>query len=566
MKKSISLIVCFFLTQSLLSNPDNSTGYHIQYEKGNSQYSDTLFSFIMISIAPNLRTYYDLQSNGSSHMVQLDPNTPSNIHAAFMYSPNRDSLVSSRRTVYCFSSDYGFTWSAYNSITGNTSAGFPVMLIMSDGSALIGNHTKLGGTIERAQWFADVGPGAAAFIQLDPGIYGSAAALWPVGIQTKMLNNQTKFVFVAGNMLNRSLSLSSSNFSGYIPEPQISNSFRCAMAKSENGKIGLAYIMEGSLTAGKVSFKESTDDGITWSAPVLIWDPLSNNNYGAYNGIDVGYSGETPNVVFETVKYVTNIPDILQTAKIQFWSPALNSGIPIVIDSSNNMIGTNPQSDGYAAVCRPVIGYINSNPKTSIVVYEKARLDTGSNGNNYFDVWYRYSTNSGNTWGVYNRITNIYGDLSDYRYASISDFNDYIQGYFYVNLLFQRDTIAGSNVNGLDNSSAKMYFCRIQHNQLSFPGVININSNIPNSFLLKQNFPNPFNPKTNIDFDIPKESVVKLTVYNSQGEVVARLVNQQLSAGSYRVDWNAEIFSSGIYFYTISAGKYYEAKKMVLIR
>lgn len=128
MKKFISLIVFIFLTQSLISNPDSFTGKHIQYETSNSQYSDTLFNFVMISIAPNFGTYYDIQSNGSSHMVQLDPNTPSNIHAAFMYSPNRDSLISSRRTVYCFSSDYGFTWSEYGSITGNTSSGFPVCL------------------------------------------------------------------------------------------------------------------------------------------------------------------------------------------------------------------------------------------------------------------------------------------------------------------------------------------------------------------------------------------------------------------------------------------------------
>jgi hypothetical protein len=96
MKKFISLFVCIFLTHSLISNPDSFTGKHIQYETSNSQYSDTLFNFVMISIAPNFGTYYDIQSNGSSHMVQLDPTSK---YPYIMYSPNRDSLISSRRTV-----------------------------------------------------------------------------------------------------------------------------------------------------------------------------------------------------------------------------------------------------------------------------------------------------------------------------------------------------------------------------------------------------------------------------------------------------------------------------------
>jgi len=557
MKKFIILLTNILLfPAAIFANTNSLPEKYIYNKTSNTQYSDSLFNFQIIPLAPNYSTYYDIQANGSSHLIQQDPNTPSNIHAAFMYSPNGDSLVSSRRTVYCFSSDYGTTWYELGPVFPSMSSGFPVMLILSNGSALIGNQTKLGGIIERAQWFADVAPGAASFVQLDPGIYGSAAALWPVGIQTKMLNNQTKFVFIAGNMLNRGLSLEAPSFSGYLPQTDISNSFRCAMAKSENGKIGLAYIMEGTITEGKVSFKESTDDGVTWSTPILIWDPLLNNNYGAYNGIDVGYNGETPNVVFETVKYVSNIPDIHQTAKIQFWSPVVNSGIPIVIDSSNNMIGTNPQSDGYASVCRPVIGigdYL-------IVAYCKSRTDV-LDSNNYFDIYFRLSSNPGNTWMDPRMITNNSGPLNDNRYVSVSSKNSSRD----FHLLFQQDSIPGSYVNGAEKSLARIMYCKIV---MPYPpyGIQNIGTEIPAAFKLKQNYPNPFNPKTNIDFDILKESAVKLTVYNSQGEVVARLVNQQLAAGSYRVDWDANYFASGIYFYTISAGKFFESRKMVLVK
>ncbi len=531
----------------------------------NPPYIISQLSITITEVSPSSRTIYDLQSNGSSHLLQQDPSNSPYIHATYMYSPNSDSLVSSRRTVYFFSSDFGYTWNEYGSIIGNIRSGFPVMLVISDGSALIGNHSSFGGGTERAQWFADVAPGAGTFTRLDPGTFGSSAVLWPIGIQTNSIINQTKFVFVAGNNRNRGLSLSSSNFSGYVPEPDISTSFRCAFAKSSSGKIGLAYIMESITVRGRVSFKESTDDGVTWSTPVLIWNPAVNSGYGAYNGIDVGYNGNTPNVVFETVKYVSNQPDINSTARINFWSPNVNSGIPVVLDSSNDMRGLNPQSDGYAPVCRPVIGYIGNYPVT-VVAYEKTRTDTSSAGNNYFDVWYRYSTDFGSNWGIYNKITNLAGPLKDYRYVSISDKNDAYSNNHYINLLFQMDSVAGSNVNGLDRSLARMFFCRIRHTYFVFPGITNINSNIPNSFLLKQNYPNPFNPKTFIDFDIPKESDVKLTIYNSLGEITDILVDQSLKAGSYRVDWDANKFASGVYFYSINAGEFYESKKMIFLK
>ena len=89
---------------------------------------------------------------------------------------------------------------------------------------------------------------------------------------------------------------------------------------------------------------------------------------------------------------------------------------------------------------------------------------------------------------------------------------------------------------------------------------------IPSTYSLSQNYPNPFNPTTNISFSIPKQSYVSLKVYNAIGEEVSNLVNQELSAGKYVVDFNASKLSSGIYFYTIRTGDFTESRKMLLVK
>ncbi len=106
----------------------------------------------------------------------------------------------------------------------------------------------------------------------------------------------------------------------------------------------------------------------------------------------------------------------------------------------------------------------------------------------------------------------------------------------------------------------------------TFTGVNNTGNEIPKTFGLFQNYPNPFNPVTNIKFDIPKASFVRLTIYDALGRTVTRLVNNQLSAGSYTADWNASAYASGIYFYRIeagsdaSSGEFTKEMKMVLVK
>jgi len=89
---------------------------------------------------------------------------------------------------------------------------------------------------------------------------------------------------------------------------------------------------------------------------------------------------------------------------------------------------------------------------------------------------------------------------------------------------------------------------------------------VPDKFTLAQNYPNPFNPATNINFDIPQSGFTKLTVFDLSGKEVSNLVSENLSAGSYSVNFNAASLSTGVYLYRLQSENFSEIKKMTLIK
>ncbi len=86
------------------------------------------------------------------------------------------------------------------------------------------------------------------------------------------------------------------------------------------------------------------------------------------------------------------------------------------------------------------------------------------------------------------------------------------------------------------------------------------------SFKLQQNYPNPFNPTTTISYDVPMETNVTLTVFNSIGQQVKELYNGTRSPGKYTATFDASGLASGTYLYRISAGNFVETRKMLLVR
>lgn len=92
------------------------------------------------------------------------------------------------------------------------------------------------------------------------------------------------------------------------------------------------------------------------------------------------------------------------------------------------------------------------------------------------------------------------------------------------------------------------------------------NTTIPTEYNLSQNYPNPFNPSTVITYALPEAGFVSLNVYNLLGEKVATLVEENMSAGSHSIEFNASDLTSGLYIYTIESNGYVFSRKMVLLK
>ena len=120
------------------------------------------------------------------------------------------------------------------------------------------------------------------------------------------------------------------------------------------------------------------------------------------------------------------------------------------------------------------------------------------------------------------------------------------------------------------NVNAGIYSYRLK--QVDFDGtfeysneiLVNVTASL--GFTLDQNFPNPFNPNTLIKYSIPNSSQVSLKIFNTLGQEMETLVNEEKQVGTYEVNWNASNLQSGVYFYRLQAGSFVQTRKMILLK
>jgi hypothetical protein len=120
------------------------------------------------------------------------------------------------------------------------------------------------------------------------------------------------------------------------------------------------------------------------------------------------------------------------------------------------------------------------------------------------------------------------------------------------------------------------YYRLVQHDQagtihFSDAAEVNVISNlaalgIPGQFVLEQNYPNPFNPSTVIRFGLPRSSEVSIVIYNTLGQKVAELLNEQREAGYQEARFDGSGLASGVYYYRLHAGDFLETKKMIILK
>lgn len=130
----------------------------------------------------------------------------------------------------------------------------------------------------------------------------------------------------------------------------------------------------------------------------------------------------------------------------------------------------------------------------------------------------------------------------------------------YTYMSIERNGYFGGAVFALrDNGGiSRTYFLAI--------GINIISTGVPVKTILNQNYPNPFNPNTSITFDISEKNFTTIEIFNSAGQTIDRPVNSELQPGSYKLDWDASKFPSGIYFYTLRTADFIKTNKMILVK
>lgn len=137
-------------------------------------------------------------------------------------------------------------------------------------------------------------------------------------------------------------------------------------------------------------------------------------------------------------------------------------------------------------------------------------------------------------------------------------------------------TVQAQNYSFIDgNLAAGKYFYRLRqvdyNGSYEFSKLVEVNIEAPKVYSLEQNYPNPFNPTTRINFNLAADSKVTLKIFNLLGEEVKILVNQTLSSGSHKIDFDARNLNNGVYIYKIEAvgidgSTFKDVKKMALIK
>ena len=93
-----------------------------------------------------------------------------------------------------------------------------------------------------------------------------------------------------------------------------------------------------------------------------------------------------------------------------------------------------------------------------------------------------------------------------------------------------------------------------------------LSTNFPDAYSIKAAYPNPFNPSTTLEFELPMETDVSIVIYNLQGQVVSTLIEGAMELGYHSIIWDASQFSSGVYFIQFIAGEYSTTQKLMLIK
>ncbi|GAB4293822.1 MAG: hypothetical protein Kow0098_14970 [Ignavibacteriaceae bacterium] len=327
------------------------------------------------------------------------------------------------------------------------------------------------------------------------------------------------------------------------------------------------YVTPGTTGIRHFRILHTTDGGFSWEVQLTVYEVLAHNIKfsNSQEGILVGSSGivyRTSNGGDSWISEYTSFRDYGE------WLFALyyKGGIGFIGGQTSGKIArTTDGGDTWYIHYLPVLDWILS----IHFVNETTGWAVGENGT------ILKTTDSGLTWDI--QISGTSELLRDVRFTDAN--NGWVVGLGGTVLHTTDSGMNWNKVNGVSNKD--LYAVHFQNKNLGwiagyYTNVINYNSNPSNvtsdpdiinyEYKLDQNFPNPFNPSTQIKFTLKERNFVNLTVYDMLGRQVAVLINNTLDSGEHTINFEAANLASGVYTYRLQAGEFVESRKMILQR
>jgi hypothetical protein len=532
-----------------------------------------------------LSGYYDYQMNGnqSEHIVRF---SSTSMYADYMTAIDSVDFNGSRRTKAAYSDDDGQTWTDLGQVP-ITKSGFPSICDESDGTGIVGDHwSTVTGFGARGEVNYDQAPGAGSFTGVAPPM-GNIA--WP---QVSRLTNG-KIMMVGttyqGTAATDTIGVFIWNPTSHLYEhfiqlmtPSAASGGQSNMSLSGNtGPGGKAIILAnpyretgGNWGGTRIWTFTSSDNGVTWGSPVLIFDPHVVQGDSALpwvNGsCDVIYD-QLGNyyAVWNSLAAVT----VVDEANARLYCQKNGAEPQIICGGTNSPVNPIAQSEtGYpgnqafiATLDHPCLS-ISDDGLYLFVSYSVMFAHDTLNGFNKCHMFYSYCATSDMIWQTPIQVTNSGPTSFDERYGSLNRVTPHSGTNYTLYMVYQKDPQPGAFAysDNAPESRASLIFRTITF--ANRPIGIHNNNQTAYTFKLDQNYPNPFNPVTKISYSIAKNSFVTIKIYDVLGREVGVLVNENQIAGQRTVDFDGSNLASGVYIYKITAGDFTDTKKMILIK
>ncbi len=287
--------------------------------------------------------------------------------------------------------------------------------------------------------------------------------------------------------------------------------------------------------------------------------PLSIGNHWLYSyqffNSDIGNSDGSAQIDSGTVSYT--VVDSASNSDTIFWSVQRNCSI----------IRTLQQIGALVVISETTFAVVD----TSFFTMWELKRDNHplviNEQKNFSSLWPFYTSDCDSTVIYRYQIVDSSTNTSSVKISICDNFNS---RYMIYQLTFATDsgliTNTAAGTLGYHSHSGASIFSQLLTKKVTLQHSSADKSLLPAGPLLFQNFPNPFNPSTNITFSTPTKTFVTLKIFDVLGREVTTLVNEYLPAGNYSRQWNPKDASSGIYFYTLIAMQHKETKKLILLR